>query len=67
MDYSYDGLIKTLNVVNMYSFSSAGVGMNLGEAAAPAYLDTLNGRIAFISKEFAHRCIDKGGLCDNRS
>jgi len=49
MDYSYDGLIKTLNAVNEYGFPSAGTGKNLGEAAAPAYLDTLNGRVALIS------------------
>lgn len=49
MDYSYGGLIKTLDAVNEYGFPSAGVGKNLGEAAAPAYLDTLNGRVALIS------------------
>jgi poly-gamma-glutamate capsule biosynthesis protein CapA/YwtB (metallophosphatase superfamily) len=49
MDYSYEGLIKTLDAVNEYGFPNAGVGKNLGEAAAPAYLDTLNGRVALIS------------------
>ena len=49
MDYSYDGLLKTLDSVNEYGFVNAGVGRNLGEAAAPAYLDTLSGRIALIS------------------
>lgn len=49
MDFSYDGLLKTLDSVNEYGFVNAGVGRNLGEAAAPAYLDTLSGRIALIS------------------
>ena len=49
MDYSYDGLLKTLDAVNKYGFPNAGVGRNLGEASAPSYLDTLNGRVALIS------------------
>jgi poly-gamma-glutamate capsule biosynthesis protein CapA/YwtB (metallophosphatase superfamily) len=49
MDYSYEGLIKTLDAVTEYGFLSAGVGKNLGEAAQPAYLETLNGRVALIS------------------
>ncbi|MGI6538155.1 MAG: CapA family protein [Caldicoprobacterales bacterium] len=49
MDFSYDGLLKTLDAVNKYGFPNSGVGRNLGEAAAPAYLDTLSGRAALIS------------------
>ena len=49
MDFSYEGLTKTLDAVNEYGFPNAGVGRNLGEAAAPAYLDTLSGRVALIS------------------
>ena len=49
MDFSYDGLLKTLDAVNQYGFPNAGVGRNLSEAAAPVYLDTLSGRVALIS------------------
>jgi poly-gamma-glutamate synthesis protein (capsule biosynthesis protein) len=49
MDYSYDGLLKTLDAVNQYGFLHSGVGRNLDEAASPAYLDTLSGRVALIS------------------
>jgi poly-gamma-glutamate capsule biosynthesis protein CapA/YwtB (metallophosphatase superfamily) len=49
MDYSYDGLLKTLEAVNSYGFPNSGAGRNLGEASAPCYLDTLNGRVALIS------------------
>ncbi len=49
MDFSYDGLQKTLDAVNESGLPNAGVGLNLAEASAPAYLDTLAGRIALIS------------------
>lgn len=49
MDYSYDGLKKTLHAVNKYGFPNSGVGLNLSDASAPAYLDTLAGRVALIS------------------
>lgn len=49
MDFSYDGLLKTLDAVEQYGFVHSGVGRNLSEAAAPAYLDTAAGRIALIS------------------
>ncbi len=48
-DWSYGGLISTLEALKNTEFVHAGVGMNLDEAAAPAYLETPNGRIALIS------------------
>ena len=49
MDYSHDGLLSTLDSVNKAGFANAGVGKNLDDAAAPAYIDTPNGRAALIS------------------
>lgn len=49
LDYSYGGLLATLDAVNQAGFVHTGVGTNLDEAAAPAYLDTANGRVALIS------------------
>lgn len=49
MDFAYDGLIKTLEHVNASGFVHAGVGMNLDQAAAPAYLEAVGGRIAIIA------------------
>lgn len=49
MDFSYDGLLQTLENVNNMGFINAGAGENLSEAASPKYLDTLKGRIALIS------------------
>ena len=49
MDFSYEGLLKTIEYVNDYDIPHSGVGRNLAEASAPAYLDTPNGRVALIS------------------
>lgn len=49
MDFSYPGLVKTLEYVNAHDVVHSGVGMNLDEASAPKYLDTPNGRVALIA------------------
>ena len=49
LDYAYDGLIKTLQYVNNSGLVHTGVGMNLDQAAAPAYLDAVGGRVAMIA------------------
>ena len=49
MDFSHDGLMETKRAVDEAGFPNAGAGENLDEAAAPAYLDTKNGRVALIS------------------
>ena len=48
-DWGYGGLLSTLEALKDTDFVHAGVGMNLDEAAAPAYLDTPNARVALIS------------------
>ena len=48
-DWGYGGLIATLDALKGTNFVHTGVGMNLDEAAAPAYLDVPAGRIALIS------------------
>ncbi len=48
-DWGYGGLISTLDALKGTNLVHAGVGMNLDEAAAPAYLDVPTGRIALIS------------------
>lgn len=48
MDFSHDGLLNTKKEVEKHGLIQAGVGKNLSEAAAPAYVDTLWGRIALI-------------------
>lgn len=49
MDFSFEGLLTTLEAVEKSGLVHSGVGRNLAEAAAPRYLDTSAGRIALIS------------------
>jgi len=49
MDYSFEGLLCTLDYVNKSGLVHSGVGRNLGEASAPRYLETSKGRVALIS------------------
>ena len=48
-DWGYGGLMSTLDALKQTTFVHSGVGMNLDEAAAPAYLETPKGRVALIS------------------
>lgn len=48
-DWGYGGLLSTLDALKNTDFVHTGVGMNLDEAAAPAYLETPTGRVALIS------------------
>ncbi len=49
MDFSYEGLLSTLDVLDSSELVHAGVGRNLAEASAPRYLDTKEGRVALIA------------------
>ncbi len=48
MDYSYEGLMKTLEYCEQANIPVAGTGATLFDAARPVYLDTLAGRFALI-------------------
>ena len=49
LDYAYEGLLSTMDHVAKSGLVHAGVGRNLDQAAAPAYLETKNGRVALIA------------------
>ncbi|MBQ3053628.1 MAG: CapA family protein [Clostridia bacterium] len=49
MDFSYDGLLKTLDSVEKSGLVHAGVGRSLEEASCPKYLKTDKGTVALIS------------------
>jgi poly-gamma-glutamate synthesis protein (capsule biosynthesis protein) len=49
LDYGIQGLLDTIQVLRQDHAVFAGIGENLGEARAPAYLSTANGRIALIA------------------
>ena len=49
MDFSYEGLLYTLNHLDKSGLVHSGVGRNMDEAAAPHYLETATGRVALIA------------------
>ena len=49
LDYSYDGLLRTLEYLEAEEIPFSGTGRDLAAAARPVYLDTLSGRYALIS------------------
>lgn len=48
-DYTHLGLLDTLAELRARGMVHAGAGVSLGEARAPAYLDTAAGRVALVS------------------
>ena len=49
LDFSYEGLLRTLEVLDESGLTHTGVGRNLHQASAPAYLETEQGRVALVS------------------
>jgi poly-gamma-glutamate capsule biosynthesis protein CapA/YwtB (metallophosphatase superfamily) len=49
MDFGIQGLLETMEVYKKDKAVFAGIGENLGEARAPAYLTTAHGRVALIT------------------
>lgn len=49
MDWSHNGLMKTVENLKREGVAFAGIGANLAEAGRPAYLDTAAGRVALIA------------------
>ncbi len=48
LDYSYGGLIKTLEYLEKADMPYAGTGRSLADASRPVYIDTVSGRYALI-------------------
>lgn len=49
MDFGYEGLLSTLDVLDASGVPHTGVGRDLPEASKPVYLETENGKVALIS------------------
>lgn len=49
LDFSYGGLLATIDALDASDLVHAGLGRSLAEAAAPKYLETPNGRVAPIA------------------
>ena len=61
LDYSYGGLIKTLEYLEKEEFPYSGTGRTLADASRPVYLDTVNGRYALISCSMSFNPEDMAG------
>jgi poly-gamma-glutamate synthesis protein (capsule biosynthesis protein) len=48
-DFSFEGFARTLKTLNESGITHAGIGNNLHQAAAPAYLETDKGRVALVA------------------
>lgn len=48
-DFSFEGLERTMEVLNESGIVHSGLGHNLGEASAPHYLETEKGRVALVA------------------
>ncbi len=49
IDFGEGGVLKTIEHLNHHGVVHAGMGRNLAEARAPAYLETAKGRVALLS------------------
>ena len=49
IDFGEGGVCTTIENLNRYGLVHAGMGRNLAEARAPAYLETAKGRVALLS------------------
>jgi len=49
LDFSFEGVVKTMDYVRQAGLPAAGTGNTLAEAAAPVYLDCQSGRYALIA------------------
>jgi hypothetical protein len=49
LDYSYGGLLSTIEALNAAGIAHAGIGTDLAAARAPVFVDTAAGRVALVS------------------
>lgn len=65
-DFNYEGLKETLSALDESGIVHAGVGKNLDEASAPAYLETASGRVALISVNTSFKPSAMAGIQSRR-
>ena len=66
-DYSHEGLFMTLAALDKVGMPHAGTGRDLQAASEPAFVDTPNGRVAFISMNTEFHPDALAGLTTSRS
>lgn len=62
LDYSKEGLFMTITALDKAGIQHCGTGKDLQEASAPAFIDTPNGCVAFISVNSEYHPDAKAGL-----
>lgn len=68
LDYCTEGVSRTWDYVEASGLVHSGAGKNLDQAAAPAYLDTPNGRVALIGfTSSVNSMFDNMGLAGRQS
>ena len=65
-DFSFEGFARTLETLNESGIVHAGIGNNLHQASAPAYLETPNGRIALIAVNTSFNAAMMAGVQSRR-
>ena len=60
-DYGEDGVLANLRHLDAARITHAGTGRNLAEARAPAYLDTVNGRVGLVAATATFRPWNQAG------
>jgi len=61
LDYTHEGVVKTLEYLDKAGLAHAGSGRNLAEASEPVYLDTPSGRYAMIGVGTIYRDHEMAG------
>lgn len=67
LDYSKEGLFMTIAALDKAGVPHCGTGKDLQEASAPAFIDTPNGRVAFISVNASFHPDARAGLTTSLS
>ena len=65
MDYSYHGLISTLNELDKRGLAHSGTGLSLEEASAPAVLDAKGNKVAIFAVTAEFQVASKAGVKTN--
>ena len=61
MDYSYNGLLSTIETLDSYGVAHAGTGRNLEEAAQPAVLEAQGQKIAIFAVDCSFEDASRAG------
>ena len=62
MDYSYHGMLSTIDELDKRGLAHAGTGRSLKEASAPAILETSGGRVAILAVDTSFQLASKAGV-----